>query len=427
MSETVRMVLVRGVAAAKASAKGEARFYLEKALNLDATSDQRAKAWLWLSKISSDPIEKRECLETALSYNPAHPTARRELAILDGSLEPEEVVNPDQLSSADPQAPRSVQARRFICHQCGGKMTFAPNGKALTCSYCDRRLTLFQAIQEGAMVEEQDFAVALATVEGHTHPVTMQSITCRGCGVTFVLAPETLSSNCPYCASAYVVEEADLEELIPPEGVIPFAWTKERARQAALRWLEDINDGHLVASPRGVYFPVWTFDLAGEVPWHYQEKANDEWIPRRGSKVVYEDDLVIPASHALPASLAQEVDEFDLAGVIPYDPAYLADWPAETYEIPVANASLVARQQIMDDLRERVTYGAFGATKGLTMNSTRLVVESFKLLLLPLWIVHYRDREKKRYIIVVNGQTGAVRGEEPPRGIRKLLGWLLGE
>jgi uncharacterized CHY-type Zn-finger protein len=438
MSKSAHDLLVRGVAAAKAGSKNEARFYLEKMLMIDASHAQRIEAWVWLSEVSDDPVEKRRYLETALANNPAHPTARRKLAVLNGRLKPEEIVDPDRLPTFAPERPQSTHARRFVCQQCGGRMTFTPDGKSLTCAYCNRCQTLSQALEEGAMdtaaVEEQDFLVALATAKGHTRPVATQSIRCQGCGAAFVLSPRMLSSRCPYCESAYVVEETKVQELIPPEGVIPFAVSRKEAHRATLRWLktEGLSTQSLIAPPAGVYFPVWTFDVGGEILWRGLEYEDDRWVPRTGTKAVYKDDLVVPASHALPPSVGETMSEFRLDEVVPYDPAYLADWPAETYEISVSDASLVARHRTFSEAREKIPRGFFGRVKDLKLSSTRLIIESFKLVLLPLWIAHYRNEnenengKRKRYTIVVNGQTGTVRGEKPPQGLRKLWAWLMG-
>jgi DNA-directed RNA polymerase subunit RPC12/RpoP len=430
MSKSARDLLVRGIAAAKAGSKDEARYLLEKMLMVNPTADQCADAWVWLGEISDDPARKRDCLENALSYNPAHPIARRELAVIDGRLKTEEIVDPDRIITPAPEAPQAAHARRFVCRQCGGRMAFTPDGKTLTCTYCDRKLSLMQAIKEGAQVEEQDFTVALATAKGHTHPVATQALNCQGCGAAFLLPTRMLSSKCPYCGSAYVTERVETQELIPPEGIVPFGINQEKALQAVRQWLQaEGGDARaLTAPPTGVYFPVWTFDIGGEIPWRYLEEVNDRWVPRTGSKVIVEDDLVVPASRALPASLATALIEFRLGEgeVVPYHPAYLADWPAETYEIPVANGSLVARRRVLDEARKQVTYGAFGNTKDVRVSSSRLVIESFKLVLLPLWIARYRDKDKQ-YTIVVNGQTGAVHGQKPARGFRKLWAWLMGD
>lgn len=430
MSKSARDLLVRGIAAAKAGSKDEARYLLEKMLMIDPTADQRADAWVWLGEISDDPAKKRDCLENALAYNPAHPIARRKLAVIDGRLKTEKIVDPDRIIAPAPQAPQPAQAKRFVCRQCGGQMAFAPGSKTLTCTYCDRKLTLMQAIKEGAVVEEQDFTVALATAKGHTHPVATQALGCQGCGASFVLPSKMLSSTCPYCGSAYVTEQIETQELIPPEGIVPFGVNQKDALRATREWLKaEGGDARALADPpTGVYYPVWTFDIGGEIPWRYLEEVNDRWVPRTGSKVIVEDDLVVPASRALPASLAPALTEFRLSEseVVAYHPAYLADWPAETYEIPVANGSLVARRQVLDDARKRVAYGAFGNTKDVKVSSNRLVIESFKLVLLPLWITHYQNKDTQ-YTIVVNGQTGAVHGQKPARGLRKLWAWLMGD
>ena len=123
MSDTVREFLVRGIAAAKTNGIkdiDEARYYLNRAANAsDATFEQRAKAWLWLSQIEDDPVKKRDCLENVLAIDPSDPLARRGLAILDGRLKTEDQVDPSQpiapassgVSRARYRPPSSVHAR----------------------------------------------------------------------------------------------------------------------------------------------------------------------------------------------------------------------------------------------------------------------------------------------------------------------------
>ena len=435
MSRSVRDLLVRGIAAAKAGEKNEARFYLEKALMIDASTTQRQEAWLWLSEISDDPAIKRRYLEAILSVNPAHPEARRNIAVLDGRLRAEEIIDPNRLSTSAPESPQPAQARRFICPQCGGRMVFTPDGATLACEYCSQRRTPSPAPKESTVVDEQDFVVALATAKGHTRPVATHSLVCQGCGSSFVLPPEVLSSSCPYCASAYVIDKTEVLELIPPEGLIPFSVTREGAHRAALQWLsaEGLESYALEGPPTGVYFPVWTFDIGGKVTWRGLKRKAGMRVQDSGSRRVNQDDVPVPASRALPTSLADVVSEFRLAEVVPYDPAYLADWPAETYSISVSDASLVARQRVLEQVQERFTRGSSGPAKDGKLSSMGLILESYKLVLLPLWIAHYRDRgnsdksQDEKLTIVVNGQTGTVCGEKPAQGLRRMWSWLMGD
>jgi predicted RNA-binding Zn-ribbon protein involved in translation (DUF1610 family) len=412
MSKSARDLLLRGVAAAKEGAAEEARFYLDRVLMIDASDEQRMTAWLWLSEISENPDKKRSYLEAILSIYPAHPVARRKLAVLDGRLKPEDIIDASRLSPAEHRAVQPVQARRFVCPQCGGRMVFRPDGETLTCDYCTQRQPSPQALQKDKTVEEEDFVVALATARGHTQPVATRSITCQGCGTSFILGARMLSSSCPYCASAYVVDDA--------------------AQRPARQWLEAGGlDTHLLhGPPTGVYFPVWTFDIGGDIVWRGSEREADAWAEQSGSTKVNEDDLPVPARRNLPAPLAKTVGDFSLRQVVTYDPAYLADWPAETYSISVSDASLVARRQVLEKARQRVARGGLGSARELKLSSTGLIFESYKLVLVPLWILTYHDGpagKDKQYTVVVNGQTGQVRGDKPARGLRRAWAWLMGD
>jgi DNA-directed RNA polymerase subunit RPC12/RpoP len=218
MSDSARDLLVRGIAAAKAGDKQEARFFLEWVLRTDADRDQQIDAWYYLSQISEDPAARRECLENVLVLDPSHPEARRGFAILDGRLDPAAIIDPDRPDTIPHPPPPPLPAQRFVCQKCGGKLAFSPDGQQLTCTYCHAHMTLYQAVESGAVVREQDFTVALATAKGHAHPVATQSLTCHGCGVSFLLGPATLSLTCPYCGSPYVVQITESRTLVPPEG-----------------------------------------------------------------------------------------------------------------------------------------------------------------------------------------------------------------
>ena len=64
--------------------------------------------------------------------------------------------------------------------------------------------------------------------------------------------------------------------------------------------------------------------------------------------------------------------------------------------------------------------------KELALSSAGVVIESFKLILLPIWVGSYRYQDEK-YQVVVNGQKGTVRGEKPRGGLRRLLDGILGD
>jgi hypothetical protein len=56
----------------------------------------------------------------------------------------------------------------------------------------------------------------------------------------------------------------------------------------------------------------------------------------------------------------------------------------------------------------------------MAISSLGIVIEAYKLVLLPAWLACYTLQEK-RYDVMVNGQTGHVTGARPSGGI---TGWL---
>ena len=157
-------------------------------------------------------------------------------------------------------------------------------------------------------------------------------------------------------------------------------------------------------------------------------KKGDDWVPVNGNRLIFFDDVMITGSQKLKKNLTNGLDSFDFSMLTAYDARYLADWPAERYQLPLADASLQARRQVLKRLRKKPVEatGKNEYIKDLRLHSNGLIVESFKLLLLPMWIVHYK-LDDKVYDVVINGQTAVIHGERPQGVVGKLFGWLRGE
>ena len=101
--------------------------------------------------------------------------------------------------------------------------------------------------------------------------------------------------------------------------------------------------------------------------------------------------------------------EYDLKGAQAYDPRYLAAWPAELYDVTMAEASLDARSQAYASLRGDMPTLLWPA-RLLSTSSANLSIEEFRLDLLPVWMTEIAI-EGRRRLVLVNGQTGSVQGE----------------
>lgn len=409
-NDMVRM----GIIHYKAGELVAARNYLERALMMADDYETRFQANLYLSRLEEDPQKKRHHLEEALAFNPADAQARRELAILDGKLKSQDIVDADALPAQSAET-KTVRADRFTCPQCGARMVFDGDGRTLICEYCSRNQTLnSQGVQQ-----EQDFIVAMATGQGHRKPIAMQTFRCQSCGADFLLPPTAKSVVCAYCGSAHVIQ-GEPRELVEPDAILPMAFKQREAIRYLVEWVQKnkIEPQGKVQPPRGVYLPVWTFDITGNMPWEGTIYKRKKLIPVSGNFPVLFNDISIPATARQAELLTRIFPKFDLQNAPAYDPRYLAGWPAEVYERTLSDASLDARQQAVQRTKQHIQ--SQRQINDLSYSTTNISVTSFKLVFVPIWITEYLFEDQK-YTILISGTDGSTQGETPERGI---LGWL---
>jgi len=426
----VESLLRMGRLEARSGSGAAARRYLESVMAHSSDPDTLSEAWYWLSVLAEDPPARRAALETCLSYDFQHARARRDLAVLDGKLDPRHIINPDALPPA-PTEEGSANADRFACPKCGGQMTFTPDGGALVCEFCSRSQTL----PAKGSAQEQDFLLAMATARGHRKPVLAQVFHCQGCGAEFLLPPGVISAVCAWCNSRHVISLEASRELLPPDGILPHAFDRAQAARRLVDWVEqnNITPQKKVEPPRGAYLPVWTFDIGGSIDYsgeRYEredDRASSAIFMRGAQNVVHEqgqypvqlDDLLVPAARKLAGYLARLLPAFDLRAVRPYDPRYLVGWAAEVYDISMADASLEARSQAFERLKRDLP-GDIVSLYNLRLSSASLAVESFKLVLLPVWMTSIPARGADLFALI-NGQNGAVQSDPPVS--RQGRGW----
>lgn len=417
-----RDLLVRGIAAAKAKSVDEARFFLEKCLRQRPSLETRVQAWRYLAEIATTPSEQRDYLGRILAFDPTDGLARRALAILDGRLDPADVINPEQVAvqGGSPGAVSgNVPAQRLTCPSCGsGRLAASADGSALVCGHCQ----FTQPIAAGdGTVDDHDFAATMWTAKGHRREERVLTWSCNSCGAGFLMTPGLQSFTCPFCASVHLSPATTPHELIPAEAIVPFGASQQTA-DAALR---SALGAARFSNPIAAYLPVWSLTFAGTATWRGYERE-DEGFDRHAVEVsgdftVLDHPAMVAATSLLPDA---PIDNFDLTAMVPYDARQLAGIPAATYDITLDKASVAARRKAIATLRESIAEDVRSSrvVYDLTMQFARLGIDRFKLLLLPFWLSQI-THESERRLIFVNGQSGAL-GEAARTG--GLMSWLTG-
>jgi hypothetical protein len=219
-----------------------------------------------------------------------------------------------------------------------------------------------------------------------------------------------------------------------------------------------------------VYLPFWTFDVSGNIEWSGYVRADGDIAGvsmddfdtvfrlggvagllltgaydmaaqnaaglaakkfgsnnltyATGSAAVILLNMTVPASGSLPKEQLDKL-AYDPKAAVPYREELLAKWPAEVYTLSMADASLTARERAMKQADKEIDIQTGGTDPAsLRVDRTGLAVLSYKLLLLPVWVVMYTYRGQV-YRAVVNGQNGTVEGDVPRND--NLVGRILGK
>jgi hypothetical protein len=93
----------------------------------------------------------------------------------------------------------------------------------------------------------------------------------------------------------------------------------------------------------------------------------------------------------------------------------------------MSDAALIARQRVVEAAKKHIRETILGDknVRELTCSTLGMIVETFKLVLLPVWMMSYPYRGK-RYPVALNGQTGQVAGTLQRNKAQKLLAWAWG-
>jgi len=96
-SQQAQELLDRGIEAAKAGRKDDARKLLQGSLRLNQQSDT---AWLWLASVANDKRERLLCLQKVLEINPNNEMGIKAIKAL--GIEPEQLLTPPAKTAAPP-------------------------------------------------------------------------------------------------------------------------------------------------------------------------------------------------------------------------------------------------------------------------------------------------------------------------------------
>jgi hypothetical protein len=110
--------------------------------------------------------------------------------------------------------------------------------------------------------------------------------------------------------------------------------------------------------------------------------------------------------------LVRAIEPFPTAELKPYEPAFVAGWVVERYQIDLMAAAERARAVMESELQALCAAEVPGDTYRNLRVSASWSGQTFKHMLAPVWLLSY-SYGARSFQCVMNGVTGAIRGQYP--------------
>jgi DNA-directed RNA polymerase subunit RPC12/RpoP len=328
--------------------------------------------------------------------------------------------------------------RVFPCEACGAELEFHTGQQQLVCPHCGSS----RPIAATGKVEERDLRAALARLSERRRgddKVVSQTFRCQACAAEILFDGTLTSTTCAYCGVPVQRDAIHTSvERLPVDGLLPFALSATQAQPRLRAWVQsrwfapsEFRRRGISGALQGAYLPYWSFDAhtgceySGQRGDHYWEtvrrgdrterERRTRWTSVSGSFEHFFDDVLAPATGALPSQLLQGLEPWPLERLKPFQAEHLAGFQARTYDVSLGDGFASAQERMRSSLEAMARNRIGGDEQRLSSVEVSYGALGYRHLLLPLYLLSYRYGEKV-YRVMVNAGTGEVHGERPWSG-----------
>ena len=346
----------------------------------------------------------------------------------------------------DTQEATSAQVDSYKCGNCGAYIKYKPGTSVLHCEYCGSDTSLEAEV--AAHIEERDFN-SYRLEQENLDQEAVKVIHCHHCNAESTFEEKQKSMECPYCGTAIVEADIHYERLITPSYLLPFEVSEAEVQTCMGRWIskmyfapnklkkQAIYSNHL----KSIFIPYWTYDAETTTTYRGQRGTNYtvtvgsgknrrtvtriRWSSVRGRVSRFFDDIMVPASHAIPTKVLGKLENWDRHSYVKFDKRFLAGILTEKYTVSFTDGFKTAKTVMDASIQSDIRRDIGGNHQRISSYDTQLNDIKFKLVLLPLFISSY-TYNNKLYHFYVNGRTGQINGDRPYSSWKIFFAVLLG-
>ncbi len=332
----------------------------------------------------------------------------------------------------------------YKCPNCDAPLTFNADKQAFSCEFCLSDFTKAELDETLGKRQADEAHRAKANEEFND---SINEYICQSCGAEVVADKDTAATFCYYCHNP-VVMTSKVSGMLKPDKIIPFKFGCDEAKDAFLSFAKrhkfvpkNYFSKKQIENMQGIYFPFWvtdadaSSDLSAKATkvrsWRsgdYRYTETSRYDIYRSGDIHFED---------IVTSAISSEDKAMLEGILPYPPEAHKDFDMAYMSGYVAKKRDISREEVSPEVQGRMReYSeallrdtAPGYTTLVTENlSMRLTRAGWQYALMPLYILTYRKKGKKKdkiFTYAMNGHTGKVYGELPI-SIPKITALFLG-
>lgn len=323
---------------------------------------------------------------------------------------------------------------QYKCPCCGAALKFSGSEQKLSCDSCGNTYeleTLQRLAQSDSVNGEQELRWEDQEESVVAHKTEDGRYICPSCGGEIEADENTISTKCPYCENVVVIK-ATASGSFEPDAVIPFKVNADRAREM----LEDFCKGKrllpknfrgksYLKNLKGYYVPYWLFDCDIHADMSFNATRTRMWsdrdfdyvdtsfylINRAGNMEFYH--VPVDGSVEMQDEITESIEPFDYRDLTEFNPAYLAGYETEKYDVDADTAKQRANERIYNSAEQELVRTVKGyETVHVRNRSLNARKGKVSYVLLPVWLFE-TAYNGKTYQFAINGQTGKMVGELP--------------
>ncbi len=268
---------------------------------------------------------------------------------------------------------------------------------------------------------ENPYTATTAVVQMESF-VDQYSYDCQGCGASMSYDASAQALRCPFCGSTEMKSQQS-RRAIQADWVVPLGVDFGNAERIFREWLgagfwrpSDAAQTAQIGKIAAVYVPFWVFDAQADTKWTADSSpapagCRGDWYPVSGQNRSTHRSILVGASSILASSEVQAIAPYDLSNSVKPDQIDLVNAIVEIFRLPRKHARPLAQSLIEERERQICSGYVPGRARRVKVN-VRIEGMSGRPVLLPVWILAYRYKDKVRRVLI-NGQTGKLAGDAP--------------